>query len=303
MENIHFNVKRNDTGNKFTITCKSKSSIIYLKELIKKETGIPLYCQKLYLQNNELLNNKTFSDYGLTILQYIALYNLSELKIIINVQNRVLNYSLEACESVAKLKEIISEKIKIPFDKIVISHSNKIIQDEELMQNFIPNLSFMAEFLYHDEININVNGEGYKEIISVDRFSFTNDIFSKIINKQFDRLKFKDRFIFPGKFIFEYNLKNEDTIEMVKMKSKVIHLSVKYGRNMRKIIDVYPEDPINIILDKLNLYDKEEAPYSFTFEGLMYRLSSNFNFNEINIKNHTIINLIAPSRGGCKYLI
>lgn len=92
---------------------------------------------------------------------------------------------------------------------------------------------------------------------------------------------------------------------MVKIKSKIIHLSVKYGKSMKKIIDVYPEDPINIILDILNLYDKEEAPYSFIFEGSMYRLSSNFNFNfnEINIKNHTIINLISPSRGGCKYLI
>lgn len=301
---IYFNVERNDINNVLTIMCKSNSSIINLKEKIKKETGIPLCCQKIYLKGNELLNNKYFSDYGLIYrLAYITLYNLSELKIKINVKNRVFEYFLESCESVLKLKENISENIKIPIDKIVISHSNKIIEDKELMENFIPNLTFTVELIYNEEININLIDEGYKEIISVDRFSLTNDIFSKIIMKQFDRLKYKDRFIFHGKFIFEYNLKNDDTIEMVKITTKSIRLRIKTGRNQIKIIIVYPDDPINIILDILNLYDNEEKHYLISFNGKLYELKHNYTFKEIGIEEDSYIHLIAPSRAGCKCLI
>ena len=307
MKDMYIDVKQ-DSRSIFTIKCDPKSSIRNLKERIKKDYGIPLYYQKLYFNGNELFDNKYFSDYKIKstgVDEYnderscLYLYNLNELKIKTNIKDRIFDYSLKACDSIFCLKEAISKNLNIRVDKIIIMYSNKIIDDKKLMEDFIPNLSFEIQFLYSDKIKINVINENHNEIICVDRFSFTDDIFN-ILKKDYDfRLKYNDKYIYDGKFIFEYNLKNGDAIEIIKCKPNKIKLWAKMGTGLVKKVIVYPEEPLCILLDMLNI-DKR---VKFIFNGITYNVASIYTFEEIGLTKDARILLFNQGISGCNKII
>lgn len=291
----------------FTIKCDQKCSIMNLKERIKKEIGIPLYVQKLYFNGNELYDNKKLSDYKIKPSAIdkpyerplLNLYNLNELKVNINIKNKIFDFSLKASDYIFNLKEIISNNLNILFDKIIILHSNKIIDDKELIENFVPNLSFTTQFLDMDKIKINIINESQKEIICVDIFSLTNDIF-KILDKDYDfRLKYNDKFIYPGKFIFEYNLKDDDTIEIIKFKPNKIKLVIKAG-HVDEIVIVYPEEPLCILFDMLSIKDKN---IKFIYKGLTYNVATNLTFEEIGITKDAFLFLNSQAISGSNKII
>ena len=306
MKDMYIDVELNNSS--YTLKCDPKSSIRDLKERIKKDYGIPLYCQKLYYDGNELCDNKNFSDYKIKATKLdkyyegrslLYLYNLNELKVNININDRLFNYSLKASDCIYNLKKIITKNLNIPADKIVLFHSNKIINDKQFMENFIPNLSFEMQFLNKDEIKINVINENHKEIICVDRFSFTDEIFN-ILNKDYDfRLKNKDKYIYTGKFIFEYNLKNGDTIEIIKCKPNKIKLIAILGDNTKKVI-VYPEEPLCILLDMLDIKDKS---IKLIFKGFTYHVATILTVEEIGITKDATIFMITPAISGCNKII
>ena len=308
MKDMYIDVRQDSNRSIFTIKCDPKSSIRNLKERIKKDYGIPLYCQKLYFDGNELSDNKIFSDYKIkstVIDKYyegrscLYLYILNDLKVKTTIRDRIFDYSLEACDSIFNLKEAISKNLNIPVDKIIIMHSNKIIDDKQLVENFIPNLSFKIQFLGTDKIKINVINESHNEIICVDKFSFTDDIFN-ILNKDYDfRLKYNDKYIYAGKFIFEYNLKNGDTIEIIKFKPNKIKLIVKMGTNNIKNVIVYPEEPLCILLDMLNI----DKFLKLFFNGIAYSVASILTFEEIGITKDTKIYLNNQAISGCNKII
>lgn len=297
MEYIY--VKRNDNSEEFGhIECFSQSSIKKLKEKIKNVWEIPIDCQKLYYKGNELLDTENFSnikfDHG---LNYIDLYNLNKLKIDIYIKDRLLfYYYLKSCDAILNIKLVISKDITIPVDKINILHSNKIIGDKDLIENFLPNLSFEIEFLsITDKIKINLNEEGRKEIIYVNKLSLTDDIFNQLKKDYIFRLEYNDKYIFPGKFLFEYNLSDNDTIDIIKYKSKPLELTVKLGKNNKKKVFVYPEEPLCVLVGLLNINNKNVMLF---YEGVAYYVYSVFTFEEIQIENCATINLVSPSRCG-----
>ena len=308
MKDMYIDVRQDSNRSIFTIKCDPKSSIRDLKERIKKDYGIPLYCQKLYFDGNELSDNKNFSDYKIKSTEIdkyyegrscLYLYILNDLKVKTTIRDRIFDYSLEACDSIFNLKEAISKNLNIPVDKIIIMHSNKIIDDKQLVENFIPNLSFKIQFLGTDKIKINVINESHNEIICVDKFSFTDDIFN-ILNKDYDfRLKYNDKYIYAGKFIFEYNLKNGDAIEIIKFKPNKIKLIVKMGTNNIKNVIVYPEEPLCILLDMLNI----DKFLKLFFNGIAYSVASILTFEEIGITKDTIIHLNNQAISGCNKII
>ena len=70
------------------------------------------------------------------------------MNICINIKHRKFYYCLEGCESILNLKEMISNKLNLPIDKILFLDSNRNIKDSDLLQTFLPNLSFNIQLLY-----------------------------------------------------------------------------------------------------------------------------------------------------------
>ena len=292
-------VKRKDNSKEFDpIECFSQSSIKKLKEKIKNVWEIPIDCQKLYYKGNELLDADNFSNIKfLHALNQIDLYNLNKLKVEIYTKDRLLfKCYLKSCDTILNLKLVISKDITIPVEKINILHSNKIIGDMELIENFLPNLSFEIEFLsITDKIKINLIEEGRKEIIYVNKLSLTDDIFNQLKKDYIFRLKYNNKYVFPGKFLFEYNLSDNDTIDIIKYKSKAIELTFKLRINHEKKVFVYPEEPLCVLVGLLNINDKD---IRLTYKGVTYPVYTIFTFKEIQIKNFKEINLISPSLCG-----
>ena len=175
-------------------------------------------------------------------------------------------------------------------------HSNKIIGDKELKENFIANLSFGIEFLaITDKITINLIEEGHKEILYVNKFSLMDNIFNHLKKDYIFRLKYNNKYIFPAKFFFEYNLSGNDTIDIIKYKSNTIELTVNLGNNHKEAVYVYPEEPLCVLVGLFNINNKNTK---FVYKGVTYSVYTIFTFKEIKIENHDVINLYIPYYAG-----
>ena len=73
-KNIYINIEENNEKI-FTIQCQLKESIKDLKERIKNKFEIPLFCQKLFLNNTELLDNKKLASYNINGESLLKLTN------------------------------------------------------------------------------------------------------------------------------------------------------------------------------------------------------------------------------------
>ena len=219
------------------------------------------------------------------------------MKVEIYTKDRLLfKYYLKSCDTILNLKLVISKDITIPVDKINILHSNKIIGDKELKENFIANLSFGIEFLaITDKITINLIEEGHKEILYVNKFSLMDNIFNHLKKDYIFRLKYNNKYIFPAKFFFEYNLSGNDTIDIIKYKSNTIELTVNLGNNHKEAVYVYPEEPLCVLVGLFNINNKNTK---FVYKGVTYSVYTIFTFKEIKIENHDVINLYTPSYAG-----
>jgi len=285
----YIDIFRKDNREKFTIEYDSQSSIKNLKEKIKNLYEIPLFCQKLYFNNKELLDTQKVSN--VECWPYpISLYSLNKLNIDIYINNRFLFCCfLEACETIFDLKLVISKKVDIPVDKIKIAHSKEKTDDNKLIENFLPDLSFEI-IKVEDKIRINLVNEGHKEIVCVNKFSSTDDIFNLLKLDYVFRLKYNNKYIFPGKFLFEYRLRDYDTIEIIRNKSDIIQLIVKYGAKMITV-EVYPEDPIYILAKQFNLKKESDTYdlYKLFYHSIAYNLFSDYTFSEIGVENNSRI--------------
>ena len=279
----YIDILREDNREKFRIEYDSQSSIKNLKEKIKNLYEIPLFCQKLYFNNKELLDTQKVSNVECGPYP-ISLYSLNKLNIDIYINNRFLFcYFLEACETIFDLKLVISKKVDIPVDKIKIAHSKEKTDDNKLIENFLPDLSFEI-IKVEDKIRINLVNEGHKEIVCVNKFSSTDDIFNLLKLDYVFRLKYNNKYIIPGKFLFEYRLRDYDTIEIIK--SDIIHLIVKYG-SKTETVEVYPEDPLYILAKKFNI--EETGNTKLFYHSTTYEIFSVLTFSEIGVENNSRI--------------
>ena len=256
-----------------------------MKRTIKNEIGIPEYCQKFYISTTELLDDKQLSFYG--NVEKIDHFNLHELKAIVRLKHKPNVYFLKACESIFNVKEKIFKDFNIFINKIIIYNSNRIVNDSELVEDFLLNLIFEINLLNTDKIKINLINEN-RNINFVDPFSYTNDIYSKVQRNYNYQLYFKSVLIDSGKLITQYNIHNGDNIEIVKCNSNKIELEVKFINKETKKVVIFPHEPLYRLLDLLNIKDKS---ISFSFNDNVYPISSIQTFEEIGlIKDSQILN-------------
>ena len=270
---LYVDIQNDDDA--YGIECDPQKTIKELKNRIKKKYGIPEFCQKLYFKDIELLDNKILADYS---IGGVKVYNLNKIKVFVNVRNRIFEYILKASDSILNLKELIFKNLSIPFNKMKITNQNKIIEDDnQLLEDFIPNLNFEIEISNVDKIKINVINGNDTETIFVDPYSYTDDIYTKLNkNYKFD-LKFNGKGIYTGRLICEY-LKNNDYIEIIKYRSNKIKLILRFAYNKERVAFVYPNDPLYILSEILDIKD-----FKFTYNCKTYSIFSIQTFEKIGI--------------------
>ena len=285
---LYVDIQNDDDA--YGIECDPQKTIKELKNRIKKKYGIPEFCQKLYFKDIELLDNKILADYS---IGGVKVYNLNKIKVFVNVRNRIFEYILKASDSILNLKELIFKNLSIPFNKMKITNQNKIIEDDnQLLEDFIPNLNFEIEISNVDKIKINVINGNDTETIFVDPYSYTDDIYTKLNkNYKFD-LKFNGKGIYTGRLICEY-LKNNDYIEIIKYSSNMIKLILRMG-NKERIAFVYPYDRLSILSEILNIKDKSTK---FLYNSMTYRIFSIQTFEEIGITQDSRLFIVNQAIG------
>jgi hypothetical protein len=77
------------------------------------------------------------------------------------------------------------------------------------------------------------------------------------------------------------------------LKSKM-KLTCKLG-SMTKIVEVYPSDQLNVLIQKLNLHDKITK---FIYKGITYLVASILTFDEIGLTSDCYLPFINPAIAG-----
>ena len=158
------------------------------------------------------------------------------------------------------------------------------------------NLHFDIILSEIEKIKINIINENNIETIAIDPFSYTDDIY-KILNKNYlFRLKFKDKFIHNGKLIIQYNIKNGDNIELIKNELNKIKLRVKRSTRDCETVIVYPDEPLYVLMDMLNILDESTK---FSYKGRTYNLASILTFEKIGLIKDTSIVIFNQAVSGC----
>ena len=280
-ESIYINIEENNE-NDFTIKCQLKESIIDLKERIKKSYGIPIFCQKLFLNKSELLDDKKLASLNLFNGIVFQLTNYLKLKTIVLIKNLNLKYYLKASDSILELKKKIFEKDNIPVEKIQILKSGNIIDDSKLIEDFMPDLNFIGNLLDIDKIKINIINDKSIETIFVDPFSNVDTIYNQI-KKSFDfRLKYNGNFLNFGKLIIQYNIKNGDNLELIKSKGK-IYLILKDSKGIGIKVNVFLEQKVSELKEYISIILGMGLDSELLYNGEM--LYDEEAFSEYNINN------------------
>ena len=295
-ENIYINIKENNE-NIFTIECQLKDSIKDLKERIKKSYGIPLFCQKLFLDDTELLDDKKLSSLNLDKMILFELTNYYKLKTIVVIKNFNLKYYLKASDSILELKKKIFEKDNIPVEKIQILKSGNIIDDSKLIEDFMPDLNFIGNLLDIDKIKINIINDKSIETIFVDPFSNVDTIYNQL-KKSFDfRLKYNGNFLNFGKLIIQYNIKNGDNLELIKSKGK-IYLILKNSKGIEIKVNVFLEQKVRELKEYISIIWGMGLDSQLLYNGeILYDEKA---FSELDIEDGEVIIATRPVVAGCQ---
>ena len=72
-------------------------------------------------------------------------------------------------------------------------------------------------------------------------------------------------------------------------------ITCKLGTNRTKVVEVSPNDPLYILLEKLKIYDKRTK---IVFNGATYSIACIFTFKEIGIYSDSRISINGPARCG-----
>lgn len=296
-ESIYINIEENNEKI-FTIQCQLKESIKDLKERIKKQFEIPLFCQKLFLNNTELLDNKKLASYNINGESLLKLTNYASLKTSVLIKNLNLIYYLKASDSILELKKKIFEKENIPIEKIQILKSGNIIDDSKIIEDFMPDLNFIGNLLEIDKIKINIIDDKIKETIFVEPFSNVDTIYNQL-KKSYDfRLKYNGNFLNFGKLLIQYNIKNGDNLELIKSKGKIeIMILSSSGKKMK--VNVYLEQKISELKEYISpIIGIEGIAIALKYDGMV--LHNEKTFSEYDIENDDIIIASSYQVGGCQ---
>ena len=76
-----------------------------------------------------------------------------------------------------------------------------------------------------------------------------------------------------------------------------IRLTCIQGDYENKVVEVLPDEPLCILLEKLNYSDKN---YKFVFRSMTYQISSKYTFRQIGIDKDTTIFIFNQALSGWK---
>ena len=116
-----------------SIEIDSNQTIKYLKKRIKSLYQIPEYCQKIYSNETELLDDKELRN---CCLIGLIIYDLNNLRLNIDIKDSRFEFFLKGSESISVLKQKISNKVNIPIQRMKIYNSDKIIEDNQLLEDY-----------------------------------------------------------------------------------------------------------------------------------------------------------------------
>ena len=223
-------------------------------------------------------------------LQYL------KVNIYINKKNIILTYYLKGSNSILNLKETIFENENIPVEKIQILKEDKILDDNKLIEDFIPDFNFNLNFLETDKIKINIIDGNNKETIYVDPFS-TPDIIEEQLKKDFAfRLSYKGTLLNLFKLLIQYNIKVGDDLELIKSKGR-INLKID-APSQTFVVKMYLEQKTSELWKYLQPIIGNKSRHIMLFRFGFMMLPGNKSFDELNIGNNEKIKASLSPIGG-----
>ena len=293
---------KEDNRPRFVITCDPTKPIKDLKERIKNEHGIPVYCQKLFYNHTELSDYKKLGDYNIKVkeiinstkelLEDLELINMDNLAVNLQIKNIKLKYHLKASDTILNLKKLVYEKENIPIDKIQILKFGNIIDDNKIIEDYMPDLYFEGRLQQIEKIKINIINDKSIESLLVDPFSNISDIKCQL-KKNYDfRLEYKGNYLENNKLLIQYKIKDDDNIKLIKYEDKKITLKIRFNPGKNLDVNVYLNQKVYELKELIGIGDN----YDLIFKGRL--LHTYENLSDLHIKDGNTIIAVEEMLGG-----
>lgn len=108
-----------------------------IKSMIQDKSRIPLYNQKLYFRNKELVNNLKLSDYAINYNSTILLIsNNNKMSIFVNIHTKNFQFIVQPTDDVYKLKCMIQDKEGYSTRQQMLIFQSKRLEDGRLLADY-----------------------------------------------------------------------------------------------------------------------------------------------------------------------
>ena len=294
-------------GKNLTIQCSPMHDIQSLKEKIKKQTGQPVDQQILRHESKLLDNEKTLSFYKIP--------NNSMLSVVFGIQLKVKSWDRKDItlfsspdDTIDNLKSMIEHKYRIPADRQRLFYGRSELHVGSTLSSYgiVKSSTLHAIFRFWMQIFVKIPAYGTVQVEAVGNDTISNvkkEIWlEKHIYPCRQILKFNSRTLEDTKSLSDYNIKDEDTINLFISEAYCLFIKII------KIPGTFTDETIYIRIEPSDTIEKVKAKIPGQYlEGIhpddqMLRFNERWlengrTLSEYNIENASTLELVLREHG------
>lgn len=277
-------------------------NIFKLKNLIEKETQIPIHQQRLIYNNRKLVDTYSINYYNIQNKSTIYLFpKLNNIKIGIQlIDNQKMYLNVNEDDLIEEIKSKIETVINYGIDEQILIYDDCHLENHFKLADYnIQNRSLLTLFLRSMIIYCNFSSDLLIElkIEASDKIEYLKD---KIQEKETVNLStdfilvYQQEELDEEKMIYNYNIGNGAIIDLFFKKYQIFYKNLD-GKTLS--IEIKPTETIGDIRKRIE--DKENIEseiYYINYSGQL--LDDDKTPIDYRIRNHSIIDLCLRLRGG-----
>ena len=296
------------TGRTMTVNIEGANTVAELKEKITEKEGIPATQQRLVFAGKCLEDDRVLNDYNIqkesTVHLLLRLRGGMQL-FVKTLTGRTMTVNVEGTNTVAELKEKITEREGIPAEQQRLVFAGKCLEDDRVLSDYNIQKESTINLLLRLRGGMQIfvrTLTGKTATIEVDGTETIADLKEKLREREGipadqQRLVFAGKLLEDDRTISDYNIRKESTVHLLLRLKGGMQVFMKTFTGRTITLDAEQSDTVANLKSKLA--EKEGIPMDaqrMVFAGK--NLEDTRQLSDYNIQAMSTINLLLRLRGG-----